>query len=358
MKKEKTRLFALILVLICICLALVLSQSVSADGGVLIADYEEHVYLPSQKAAILWDGTNETMIISTKISSDTFSDMAWVIPIPSNSTPEVSEGDIEIFNQIANSFGEFEWKGGGYYAYFELFIIAMIFFAVGIIVLILSILKRKTKIFPLLVVLWIVFMVVASFFVVLYIYSGGMIGAGGMYRSVEVIEIKKVDIYDVAVLQATNASEMVNWLNENEFVVPMSSTTVLEEYCNLPDFYFVVNKINLTNKYTTAEEIEEAKEELRDGIATPLKIKFQPVQPFYPLQMTSINEGTTKINVYVISDYHFSDNSGYLSIQEEGYDMGFLSPEYYGWGGDYITWLTYEGETGDLTGDSYFIEKL
>ena len=56
----------------------------------------------------------------------------------------------------------------------------------------------------------------------LYIYIGGMIGAaGGEYKSIEVIEIKKVDIYDVAVLQATNASEMVNWLNENEFAVPI-----------------------------------------------------------------------------------------------------------------------------------------
>ena len=41
-------------------------QAALADGGMFIPpDYTKHVYAPSQKAVIIWDGTKETMILST-----------------------------------------------------------------------------------------------------------------------------------------------------------------------------------------------------------------------------------------------------------------------------------------------------
>ena len=110
MIKEKLRFFTIIFIFITIWFVLSSSQIVTADGGIFV-DFGEHVYLPAQKAAIFWDGTNETMVISTKINSSNISNMAWVTPIQSYNAPQVSEGDAEIFNDIAYSFAEY--AGGG-----------------------------------------------------------------------------------------------------------------------------------------------------------------------------------------------------------------------------------------------------
>ena len=341
----------LFFMLIAIFLSLFFTQSVGADGGVLIPDFEGVVYLPEQKAAILWDGTNETMIISTKISSDNFSDMAWIIPIPSNSTPEVNEGDIEIFYEIALDFGE--WGGGDYYFPIESCLISFFIFAIGVLGLILLLLKRKIKLFiPLL--LFSIILIIISLIIGFYVIMDYMvIGAGDEVYDVEIIEIKKVDIYDVAVLKATNATNLVDWLNNNDFVVPLSAIPVLQDYCNQSDFYFVVNKINLTNMYTTPEEIQNATDDLQDGVATPLQITFQPEQPFYPMKMSSINSGDTSVHVYFISNCTVMDESDYLIPQETRYAFhGPIIPSYNV--GDVITWLRYEGSTKDLIGDSYF----
>jgi hypothetical protein len=95
-------------------------------------------------------------------------------------------------------------------------------------------------------------------------------------------------------------------------------------------------------------------EDLEDGIATPLEITFQPDTPTFPLKMSSINEGNTKINVYFISDYNVSDSSGFLSVK--GKDrMGwgqYILNEYVD---DYLTWMSFEGSTSSLTDDAYFV---
>ena len=42
---------------------------VLADGGVFV-DIARRIYLPNQKAAISWDGQEEILILSTKISTE------------------------------------------------------------------------------------------------------------------------------------------------------------------------------------------------------------------------------------------------------------------------------------------------
>lgn len=37
--------------------------------GMYVSDYHAHLYEPSQKAVITWDGTKETMILSAAVKS-------------------------------------------------------------------------------------------------------------------------------------------------------------------------------------------------------------------------------------------------------------------------------------------------
>ncbi len=306
---------------------------VFADGGVF-PNYSEKVYLPAQKAVISWDGSEEILILSTKISTENLANLAWVIPIPSKTDPEVEEGDIEIFYDLADLF------------------------------------------------------------------SGKRPGTFGVSEKVEVVEIKKVDIYDIAVLKTTDAAALVDWLNENGYIVPESTTPILEEYCRQEDFYFIANKINLANKYqdliikdedkacaemvgelvseayyiaiseaeifSVLESLKEEGEcqevdfeavkilvELKLGIATPLKITFQPKTPFYPLKISSINDGDTEIDVYLFSETPVKDKSGILSLFQMTENTSVFKNSYR-LGQKYVTYLNYSGDLKDLSSDSWF----
>ena len=597
MGKERFRLFAVILVLLTICFTFFSSQTVPADGGIFI-DFGEHIYLPSQKAAIFWDGINETLIISTKINSSELTNMAWVTPVQSYVTPQVNEGDIEVFNDIAYSFAED--TGGSLFLDNGIFFMFFILCIIGVGIIISVFFLKKVRVSYVLIILFIL-IIGASFSFLLYIYPFGLM-AGSSYEDVELLEMKTVDFYDVVILKATNATNLISWLEDNKFNVPEDSIPILQEYCDQDDFYFIVNKIdinnsadlfssvsleieqklenimifyeNLTisniyyfrylddesyaqfcknpdsdiksialgivegksytslwskyvkdldlinisvgeynslvskylrdknylknlywpyinwlersidaeltilwqengvqkdfkipNEYSTEketmvlEDMWECKEygicsvnktimnflndsapkaqncyqdlkdkleksnnfilsmdiyetinnitnliadfinqptykvkvelnesnlldgtflnetfsycinirnqrildELEGGIATPLEIVFQPIVPMYPMKMSSINKGNTKINVYFISDYQVKDSSGLLTIKGTSdfsgnpyistYNVGTYNVR------NYVTWLTYEGETKGLIGDSYFVEK-
>ena len=351
MRRDITNTLLILLLLLTVTFV-ISSSSISANGGVLSPDYERIVFLPEQKAVIFWDGTNETMILSTKINSDNISNMAWIIPIPSKSNPEVSEGDIEVFDELSFDFGT--WVGGDRYFYLpvELCSISVLFLIIGFICLIFILKKeeKKSKIVMGISVLFIVLSLSLGF----YSCTFFLIGGTDQVFDVDVIEFTKVDIYDIAIIKATNASDVVQWSQANDFIVPPSVIPILDEYCNQSNFYFIINKINLSNVYTTPDEIQIATEKLQKGIETPLQITFQPEQPFFPMKMSSINKGDTSINVYFISDNSYMDYSGLLIPQEvRNAGHGPIIPSYNS--GDVITLLTYQGNTEDLTEDSYFI---
>lgn len=342
-----------ILFLALVSIALIPS-SVLADGGVFLDYYRYAVYLPEQKAAIFWDGTNETLILSTKIRSENLTNMAWVIPIPSKTKPEIEEGDIGIFHQLADIFTEYKGKGGGP-SFSPLVMVPFGLCLVGGFTSALIYISRKRTVF-LFLFIFIALMSVVSF-VLSVMYMGALsftfMGNGG----VEPIEIKKVDIYDVATLKATNATALVGWLNGNGYAVPESAVPVLQDYCDKEDFYFIANKINLEDRYNSTAERDSILSALRQGMATPLRITFQPDEAFYPQRISSINDGRTDITVFVISPSPVEDRSWILRPFNPRGDYVWakrargLGEKYRDY---YVTYLRYYGDLDGLTADSTF----
>jgi len=137
-------------------------QGAAADGGMWMRDFSKYVYAPSQKAAIIWDGFKETLILSTKIAMDEPQDVAWVVPIQSSTKPEVTKGNIKVFFTISGLLNPAP-KGRGYGLF------------------------------------------------------DAMSGGTPEDQGVEVLEEKSVDIYDIAILRATSADVLVDWLNDNGY---------------------------------------------------------------------------------------------------------------------------------------------
>jgi len=349
------KLFHSIIIIFVLSLALAaMPNNVAADGCIMMPDFSKYVYAPSQKAAIIWDGTTETLVLSTKIAMDEPQDVAWVVPIQSSTKPEVSEGDIDMFFRISS---------------------------------LLQPVKRGFGIVPLI--------------------------GGTMQREdgVEVLEEKKVDIYDIAILRATSADVLVNWLNDNGYSTPQEAMTTLQYYVDRPNFYFIANKVNLENKYSnltftatdkqcadaiysyyekqlefrgyykpeymireifeypqySEKEIQEAcinnsatQEsvkvlfDLKSGVATPLKIEFQPSQPFYPMKMTSINPGNVTANVYLFSNTPMTDSKGIMDVEKITTVDSWYQNQLNLTGQNFVTSFTYSGKTSQLVQDSVF----
>jgi hypothetical protein len=94
--------------------------------------------------------------------------------------------------------------------------------------------------------------------------------------------------------------------------------------------------------------------ELGLGIATPLEIQFNPPEPFYPMRMTSINDGNIDVAVYFFGSAPFSDSSGLMSVSNmvrlsENWAQDLHVPS-----GSFLTVLTYSGASSGLIDDSVF----
>lgn len=157
---------------------------------------------------------------------------------------------------------------------------------------------------------------------------------GSRGGGVKVHEKKIVGDYEIATLSATTAGALDGWLKQNEFNVPVKHHHVLEHYID-KKWYFVAVKIRL------GAALDETKEEkLQTGELHPLKISFDSAQCVYPLKISSINKGSSKVQVYVIS-----------AERRVCSKMDFVTPNFHLWSDDFfrgpITFKKYKVSSGE-----------
>ena len=99
-------------------------------------------------------------------------------------------------------------------------------------------------------------------------------------------ERKTVGKFDTAILSAKDPSALLNWLDENNFYFPENGKPALDFYVN-KKWYFVAMKVINTEK---GESLH------------PVEFIFKTDKPVYPMKMTSIEGGTSKVNLYVFAD--------------------------------------------------------
>jgi hypothetical protein len=403
---------------------IVMSASFVLADGAYFSNFYKHMSEPSQKAVILWNGTTETMVLSSALRSERLANFVWIVPIQSSTNPVIEASNMSVFSDLIGFFMP----------------------------------PRNPSLL-------------------------GLKETAG----IEVIGIQKIDVYDIAILKATNANELINWLNENGYGVPEEAAGILQEYCDKNNFYFIANKINLENKYAeqltliknvypnfldlnrseqekrifalsawdSADEvicnvpyedtfaskflskedynvlilqynwadikeywectkneyswnshykpeiqklvgtlefyqlgigdkisarrdeiynnikdkanwsspwdIETALGQLGEGSATPLKFEFTPEVPFYPLKISSIGEGETTIEVYIISQNPANDENNILKTEESKK----ITPELKDKLGkqlnigdsQYATRLSYTGSLKSLNADALFAKE-
>jgi len=206
-------------------LVLAAGVKVRADGMFIPRRPDVKMEGTDQRAVIWHDGKRETLIVSSSYRGSA-EDFVWVVPVPSR--PEVGAGKDELFTALDDYTRPEEID-----SYPQPF---------GI---------------------------------------GGMLGmrvAPYKGEMVNVVETKRVDIYDVTVLEARDSQALADWLSKNGYEYPESGRYLLESYINR-GWYFVAAKVR-------EEARGYASNFLREGHATPLRIEFDSVQIVYPLKIS------------------------------------------------------------------------
>lgn len=109
---------------------------------------------------------------------------------------------------------------------------------------------------------------------------------------VDVLERRVIGNYDAAVLKAENEGDLLQWLRSNGYAVRDAMRPVLADYIRRRWVFTAVRIVDSAR--------EESAKGLSEGSLAPLQLQFPSDQPVYPLKISSLNPGRTKVLVYVV----------------------------------------------------------
>ena len=222
--------------LVVILFLLATATPVLADGGFFPDSMYRDLYEVAQKAVILYGNStgNYTEHLILSVSFEgDAEDFAWVIPVPN--LPEIAVTDAELFWELSDF--------------------------------------TRTE-----------------------IHSGGCEGEGAP-GDVDVIEEQVVGPYATAILSATNATALADWLNANGYIFPEEGEEIVSEYIE-KEWYFVATKINAVEEGTG--------EALAEGDIEPIVLSFASNETVYPLRISSLSTTTAtppEVLLYVLADH-------------------------------------------------------
>lgn len=259
-----------------------------ADGKMFMRE-EVPPQIPYQRAFILFDKGIETLVLQSKYEipeGDKKTILGWVVPVPAE--PEVASMPADeaqsLFDYLAICSSPRVTRIGPIFASGFLF---FLFLGLPVLIPLLCLLPFVIS-FPRLVrcSMWALILYVLMVFIFLSVMPITL-GLGG----VEVVKEQQVGIYDVSVVRSDDATELVDWLNRNDFKFGDRDTIVFDSYVS-KGWCFVVAIIN-----PNPEENRIAFE----GLAAPLILRFPHPNPVYPVALTGSGGFETEILIYLAS---------------------------------------------------------
>lgn len=281
---------------ILLVISCLISSSVAlADGGyVWVETFLGQAKSGGQQAIVLYFDDRETLVLQTDYEGE-LADFSWLIPAPSPVTAnDVCEADSDVFSWMdeltAPSFYLVKASGGG-------------------------------------------------------CSCGGGAGDGAGPESgytdqdhVEVIETILTETYEVNVLAASEAQDLVDWLDQNSYAYPTGAEAVFADYI-LRGWYFLAVRIRPSNP---GAEVQQS--------LAPLQISFETGEPVYPLMISSLSsDPETEILIHLLSDHRYRTSN--VSCEEVDYQH---TGEPNGYKSNYRQWM--KGQVEDWYGKVYFVE--
>lgn len=229
------------------------------------------VKIPDQRALIHFANGKETLVIDTAFKGDG-TNFAWIVPFPS--VPTVEPATTGLFTtlqfifqpKVVNDASAFYWPA--------IIFGALCFFTIWS-------RRRGESWLPILFV--ILFLILISG---LLLPALGGAGLNISTSNVNVIERKRVGVYETATISSTNGDALLAWLTQNGFTTPTNAVPAIHAYA-AEGWCFVASKIRLDA--TSTEPVRPH----------PLSFTFKTEKPVYPLRLTGIGNDKIQIDLYI-----------------------------------------------------------
>lgn len=222
-------------------LATLIFPAIASADGMILPPPDYWIQETDQRAVIFYENNVETMVLSVTFRGDA-KDFSWIVPTPTR--PEVSKSTDEIFTALDRlTAPQYDYR-------------------------------------------------------TMPMYGGAALESAPAESGVTVLETKKVEYYDVTVLEADDPEALAKWLEENKYQFPEEGKYLLDDYIT-NKWYFTAVKIN------TKSLSDSVGAQLRKGHATPLKFIFASSKIVYPLKISGVAE------------YFQFSNPGQVPLMEE-----------------------------------------
>ncbi len=117
----------------------------------------------------------------------------------------------------------------------------------------------------------------------------------GPRTAVEVVDQRTVGIYDVVVLHARDAGDLLLWLRTHRYMVANKAVPILSDYVRR-GWVFTAARISTSEHGSSARKLDE-------GTLEPLLLHFRTDRPVYPLRISRANPGRTRLLLYVVASH-------------------------------------------------------
>ena len=216
-----------------------------ADGGFLAKSELAAMAEPVQKAVLLFRDGVEDLILQVKYEGEG-DEFAWLVPLPAK--PEVTVAEEGSFEEIEAYVSErSKWK-----VYYDP---PRFLSRVGL--------------------------------------GGG--GFGAAEQAVTVHEFKRVGVYEIAVLEADTAEDLLRWCKDHGYHVNAKAREVLKSYVD-KGWIFTAMRIHPD---ASGRKTERG---LSRGTIQPIHFTFPTREAVYPLRISSINQGATEVELYLLAE--------------------------------------------------------
>lgn len=119
---------------------------------------------------------------------------------------------------------------------------------------------------------------------------------------VQVLERRRVGLYDAAVLSSPDGAALQAWLRANAFHVEPTGEEILDGYAR-QGWVFVAFRI------LAAEGDSVVARQLATGTIQPVRLCFPAREPIFPLRISAINGNAADLLVYLLADDHYVNGS-------------------------------------------------
>ncbi len=263
---------------VAILLLMVVAQLGAADGGFFGKNVGAKLTIPDQRAIIVWNEGQQTLFVESNLRAAA-GEYSWVIPLPAPPT-EIGKARPSVMDLV---FGELppvvRHRVSGERPLAAVVLVTCLLAA--LIVLRWTSGPRGGRLVILLAT-------PAFTFVFFPVFASGPYAAkeaAGGGDAVRVLDRQTIGSYEVSVIESSDATALVQWLDKAGTPLPDQAQSVIESYVK-EGWCFMTARFR--------KEIEA------DASPHPIRIKFPAAKPIYPMRLTGVVSDRLDLDLVVI----------------------------------------------------------